>query len=449
MSDLLGIGMSGVSAYRTALSAIGDNVANAETPGYARREVRLREAANAGSRDPVYVEAPLFGGVEAASVDRAWDAFRAADARFTAGAAGRAETREQWLTSVETALDDGPAGVGSLLGAFFNSAVSLAAAPDDRLGRSAMLSTLDQAAGAFRTTANTLSRVADGITNAAGIEIKGLNDDLAALAEVNRGLRQAAPGRASRAALEDERDRLIDSVAKRIDVHASLGTDGTVTLTLANAAGVSLLDFSQRSVVTMVSAADGRISLQLATNGTTVPLPATSGTLAGLVDVAASTADKRQGLDSLAQDFATAVNNWSAQGLDPNGNPGGALLAVTAGAISLKAVTSDPDAIAAASTDGTPNGNLLALDALRGNSGVEARWAAMVAGQAQQLAAAKSEATAASNRRDNAFAARDEIVGVDLDHEAAELIRFQQAYSGAAKVIQVARDTVQAILDIL
>ncbi|WP_369795540.1 flagellar basal body rod C-terminal domain-containing protein [Synechococcus sp. GFB01] len=38
--------------------------------------------------------------------------------------------------------------------------------------------------------------------------------------------------------------------------------------------------------------------------------------------------------------------------------------------------------------------------------------------------------------------------GVDLDREAADLIRLQQAYEASARVIQVARDTMQTILNV-
>jgi flagellar hook-associated protein 1 FlgK len=37
---------------------------------------------------------------------------------------------------------------------------------------------------------------------------------------------------------------------------------------------------------------------------------------------------------------------------------------------------------------------------------------------------------------------------VDLDREAAELLRFQQAYEAAARTVQVARETMQSILNI-
>ena len=47
---------------------------------------------------------------------------------------------------------------------------------------------------------------------------------------------------------------------------------------------------------------------------------------------------------------------------------------------------------------------------------------------------------------DQAIAARDKVSGVSLDKEAADLIRYQQAYQAAAKTIQVAGDLFDAIL---
>jgi flagellar hook-associated protein 1 FlgK len=448
VSDLLGIGLSGVTAYRTALAAVADNVANAETPGYARRDVRLAEGVSAGSESPIYREDLLFGGVEAASVGRAWDAYRAADSRYAAAASGRADARQQWLGSIETALGDGASSVGSMMGVFFNAGEALTATPSDRLGRTAMLSALHGAVGAFRGAAESLGRVADGIANAARIEIDGLNADLAALAEVNSALRQSAAGRTSRASMEDERDRLIDSIAGRIDVSAAIGANGVATLTLGRVTGVTLLDPAERAVIGAATAADGRIQLRMFANGTTSPLPALGGRLAGLAVVAAATADRRSELDGIAGQFLTEINGWSAAGRTAAGAPGVPLLTMSAGALSLAVATSDPAAIAAASPDGTENGNLLALADLRGPGGSEARWAALVAAQAQALSSARSEAAAATARRDGSFAARDEVSGIDLDREAAELMRYQRAYDGSAKIIQVARDTLQSILDL-
>ena len=109
--------------------------------------------------------------------------------------------------------------------------------------------------------------------------------------------------------------------------------------------------------------------------------------------------------------------------------------------------TTDPTAIAAASSAGT-NGNLLNLSSLRGSTGIEQSWSGMVTDQGQIVASANTAQTAADATKSAAFSARDQTSGVDLDTEAAELLRYQQAYSGAAKVIQTAKDTMQSILDL-
>ncbi len=449
MSDLLGIGSSALAAYRSALSAVGENVANAQTPGYARRRVVLEELSMSGTGDIAYRPQVMFNGVTAAGVARAWDNFKAAEARFSASADGRASVRQQWLSGVETALHDGVAGIGASMTGFFNAAASLASDPGDTLGRRAVLASLDNVASAFRTSGQALARLADGVGQAAEIEVSSLNDALRALHNVNGALGPAAAGGSARASLEDERDRLIDFIAEKIDVDVSIDDDGHATLVASGHPGLSLLNGNGPSLALLVRATDGRLALQLQANGTVVPLPAVGGKLAGLADVAQTVADRRIVLDALAVDFTAMVNGWSAAGEDANGAPGAALMSLTSGATSIQALVTDPDLVAAASPGGTPNGNLLALDAIRDSSAVENRWGSLVSANAQMLASANAEAAATATWRDNSYAALDEVTGVDLDAEAADLLRYQQAYNASARIIQVARETIQALFDAL
>ena len=50
--------------------------------------------------------------------------------------------------------------------------------------------------------------------------------------------------------------------------------------------------------------------------------------------------------------------------------------------------------------------------------------------------------------RKQAIEARDRVAGVNLDKEAADLIRFQQAYQASAQVMQAATKIFDAILQI-
>jgi flagellar hook-associated protein FlgK len=49
---------------------------------------------------------------------------------------------------------------------------------------------------------------------------------------------------------------------------------------------------------------------------------------------------------------------------------------------------------------------------------------------------------------DQAVSARDQVSGVSLDAEAADLIRFQQAYQASAKILQVASQLFDSILQV-
>ncbi|HWV12922.1 MAG TPA: flagellar basal body rod C-terminal domain-containing protein, partial [Sphingobium sp.] len=145
----------------------------------------------------------------------------------------------------------------------------------------------------------------------------------------------------------------------------------------------------------------------------------------------------------------TDMNNWHAQGRTDANLAGGALLSGTTAA-TVTALITDPTALATKSTDGRLNGNLLdAGTVLRGNGSVEQGWTSIIATQANLLASIKAEQTTAQGRSDQAIAAREAVSGVDLDMEAAELMRLQQAYSGSAKILQIAKETVDAILQII
>ena len=135
-------------------------------------------------------------------------------------------------------------------------------------------------------------------------------------------------------------------------------------------------------------------------------------------------------------------------GRDAAGNPGVTLLIFGAGAADLVARTLSPANVAAADAS-SANGNALAFGNLRGADGSEAGWAALVAQQSQTVASARAQDSVAGTRREGAASAREDLSGIDLDREAADLVRFQQAYEASARVIQVARETMQSILNAL
>ena len=443
MTDLLNIGASGLRAFRASLAVTGDNIANAQTPGYARRSLRLEEVTIGGTPDFRYRNRTRFDGVDISATLRATDIWKTADARLATSAHSKAEATATWMTATETGLSDSETGTGASLARMFASGSALAADPLSRAPRGAFLARIDEAASSIRSNAAELSRVANGITNGAQAAVDGLNANLKALADLNLAIRHTSAGSTANAELADQRDRLIDDIAAQTDVSVNIAADGSATLTRA---GATLVADGKAASLALTVASDGRLSFTQTFDAVASTFTPTGGALGGLTVSANTVADRRAALDTLATDLATALNNWHANGRTPANTGGSPLLDASGGAIALAALVTDPAQVAAADTGGATNGNMLALSGVRTGSGVENQWAALVANQAQSTASARADETRTSARKDTADAARDAVEGVDLDREAADLLRFQQAYEASARVIQMAKETVDTIL---
>src|SRR3546814_5311193 len=139
-------------------------------------------------------------------------------------------------------------------------------------------------------------------------------------------------------------------------------------------------------------------------------------------------------------EFAGQLNAAHQAGFDAAGNAGAAVFTCAAAAtLTVAALT--PDQVAAADATSS-NGNMLGFGAMRGADDPESLWSGHLAAQAQTTASARAQNAAATTRADAAAAARAEVSEIDLDREAGDLLRFQQAYSAAARTIPVARETI-------
>lgn len=446
MSDLLGIGKSGVMAYQNALSAISENVVNANNEGFARRQVTMKEAMSDQGPMLLYRGSTAFGGVQATEVTRVWDQFSASKAWSANSDNSQASTRSQFFAHVQDSLDDGNAGVGVKLTAVFTAGNALAANPTDTTLRQSMIYALQDAAGAITSTASNLSKLSGTIATQAGMATGQVNDALAALAKLNLALKSSPQGTSGRASLEDQRDSIITTISDKLGVDVSLDPYGAATIRMNDMGGAVLVDGNSviPGSLALAVSGTGTLSMTVTSGGTSTAVSPTSGALAGYAEAANQVAGRRQQIDALAVNFAQQINGWNVAGTDLNGNPGAGLMSGT-DAASLTVAVTDPNLIAAANAT-SPNGNLLTLASLRGATGAEATWKGIVNDQALKVQSAQTQASTASAARDSAYSDLDDTSGVDLDSEAADLMRFQQAYSASAKIIQTARDTLQSIL---
>lgn len=443
MTDMLSIGASGVRAYQTALTTTSENIANAGTAGYARRTATTSEVAAPSNPNNITLNGM---GVRVAGISRASTDLQNAEVRAAGSDLARTQAGAVWLGRIEGTLTGNK--LDERLTAFFNAATALAADPSASAPRATMLQAAASLANSFAATGvafdGTLADLDASADNMAG----QLNTLTASLAKVNSSLGRTAQGTSGQAALLDERDRLLESMSALADVNVSFDAAGRASVR-AGSGGPMLVQGDQAAVATYARGPDGAVSFAVYGIDGSHALNPSGGAIAGIVEGAARVADARAALDAIAVDVAAGINAVQAGGDDLTGNPGAAMFAAT-GAADFRLVLDDPRGIAAATSGAgeRDNGNLATLATLRRNGGFEGRVTSLTTDNAAALSGRRAIADVQATIRSNAAAARDSVRGVNVDEEAVDLIRFQQAYQASSRVIQVARETLETIFNI-
>lgn len=447
MSDLLSIGASGVNAYQTALSTVSENIANTGVAGYSRRTASLQQV-GASSTSLTSTARTSGSGVIATGINRAADAFRNAAVRSSSADLARTEAGSTWLDGIQSALTGNK--LGTQLTSFFNSATALAADPTSTASRATMLEGATSLAAAFTATGAALGTVATTLDATATQATQSLGSLGAALAKVNDGLARTQAGSGAAAGLADQRDQLLEQMSAIVDVSATMDSAGRATVKIGGDSGPVLVAGTDSGSVLYERSAAGQVSFAVIRAGTAASMTPSGGALAGIVDGAQRIADATAALGDVATSFTSQVNAVQAQGRDLDGNAGTALFATGTSPLDISVALTDPRGIAAAGANGSARdaSNLAALQAVRASGGFEAGTTALVATNAAALSQRKTVADAQSAIRDGAVGARDAVSGVSLDTEAVDLMRFQQAYQASSRIIQVARETFQSILQI-
>lgn len=223
--------VSGLRVNQDSLDILSRNIANSGTPGYHRQSLNIVDY---NSQDSSYARS--------IGTRRAFNA--SLQTYYTRQVADTANSSIQsaYLDRLQGFMGK-PGTAGSIDTIFTNlqnALQGIATSPDDYNSRAQAVA----AAQGMVETLNRLSTTIQGMRQETegqiASDVHNLNGMLNSLSEVNNRMLDLGMTDASRAALLDQRDRLISSVAEMIDVRADYRADGTVALMTRS--GVGLID---------------------------------------------------------------------------------------------------------------------------------------------------------------------------------------------------------------
>ena len=438
------IARTGAAATRASLELVAQNIANASNPDYSRRTLEIREqvGVSPGQRG-------VLNGVRIEGISRASTEIVQQQARSSASELSRADAELQGLRDTELALEQSRLFEG--LVEFEAVFTQLEGNPLEPALRTNALETARQLAGTLQFANTTLGTARDQIQDAAGVAIDAANRQITELARINQNLSDARLGTVGEAALLDARDAALRDLSEQVGITTTFDDRGRASVRLADTGGgpgALLVDGFTASAIASSENADGTLSFDV--GGAAVD-PA-RGALAGQAAALEAQADFQTQLDAIAAGVIALSNTAQASGADQDGNAGQALFSGSDASDIALALTSGRQlatAPAGSPAGSTNTANLANFTAsLAGDDAPIARADTLLLSLSSRIAAQDVTRTGLSAIAQNAEATLLSETGVDLDTEAANLVRLQQAFEANSRVLQVASEIFDTLLSL-
>jgi flagellar hook-associated protein 1 FlgK len=436
-----------LQVYDQEFSAIQNNIANQNTPGYAEQSI----STIADSYNP---SEGLDGGISAGPMVSMRSQYLEQSVRTQTTLLGSAEQQAADLTPLQTLFDlTSATGVSGSLNSFFNSFSSLSVNPNDTETRQNAINQAQSLATAFNQAAIGLNSASSNVEQETGGSVATINKIAGDLASINQRY-GASPGASADAGLDAQVNSDLENLSEVANFTVVPTTNGQFNLYLggqtplvmgAQALNISANFSTPQTVIKDSQGNDitsqitgGQLGAQIQENNTTLP-------------------GYKSTLNTLAQTFADTVNTALSQGVDQNGNPpANNLFTYNTGsdaALTLAVTPGFTPSQIAAALSSAPGGNGNALNvaqlatstALNGFTFTQAFG--NLGGQVgSDISNATNSQTVQQNLVTQAQAQRTAVSGVSLDAEAAKLLQYQQSYQAVAKVVSTLNSLTDSLM---
>lgn len=309
MSDMY-VGLSGLLGARRALDIIGQNITNATTEGYARREVVFSPVRNQLGNDQA-----LGSGVDANTVVRIRDMFLQDRVQTYSSGLQNSESQVRYFAEIEALLQEpGDHGIGGILDQFFNEWQLVASQPEEQSTRVALVGTAEYLCDRLMTLRSDLSDLRNAVTLEVRDVVQQVNALTAELADNNLLMDQIG-GQTKPLSLEDERDRLMSQLAELV---------GAVNRTPAESKAMAMVGswviVQNATNVQLQPPVDVNSPVTSEASQGTVEFNCSTGRLAGLMEMSQDILPEYiNQIDAMAVSLMRAVNKIYAEGVSSEG----------------------------------------------------------------------------------------------------------------------------------
>lgn len=449
LNATLSMASEALSAESGALEITNNNITNVNTAGYSRETVNL--SAKASVDDGAAVQS---GGVAYNGFSSVRNAVLLIGIQQKTSDVGSLTAQSSLWSQVESGFSGTTTGVGAAVSSLFSAISTLSATPTSAGGRQAALSAAQSVVDAFHQAA---ANLADAQTQAnSGVSgiVTQINQLTSQIATLNAELSPTASAGKDGGSLQDQRDALTTQLAGLTGI---VSTSTQTVPSLTTAGGSPLVVGSSAFTLQVSQGTDGKQHV-LDAQGKDITAALTGGSLGGTLAMRdAGIPQISANLSSLASQFATAMNTAQAAGYNAAGTAGAALFSLptdgTSAAAGLGLAITDGAALALSSDQNAGDGGNVSKflsvqnSSLPGGKTPTDTYASLVQTIGSASASVSGSLTATNAALTQLTAQQASESGVSIDEETTNLLRFQQAYTAAAKVVSIVNDLYSTLMN--
>jgi flagellar hook-associated protein 1 FlgK len=433
------------------MDVTGQNIANVNTPGYVRRTLDIAEVGASDARS-------AGSGAEVVGVRAMRDRMLDLRLRQEVSQQSMSAASADALSVVDASLGKAGESLDARMTAFFDAFSKLSDTPTSAVARQEVMLQGTSLATSFHDISTRLT----GAQRDADQQVRSLADQVNTLAtriaSLNGSAAQAAAN-GNMPAVQDEQLQLVRQLSELANVQVIENPNGTMDVSTGSGRPLVVSDQTYKLGVTSSPSGLAQITT---TTGIDITSELTGGRIAGYLQVRdTAVPNYLSQLDTLAYGIAQQVNTLHSGGYDQSGAAAGNFfspLGTTAGAaaaISVSpAITGDITKIAAAGiADAGDNQVARQLAGLRdatvlagGTATFADAWGTLAYTVGRDAKAATDEQTSRTQTVKQVDTLRDQVSGVSLDEEAANLLKFQRAYEANARFFKACDDAITMLM---
>jgi len=452
----INLALQSLLSQQQAIEVVEHNVANANTPGYRRQEAILTATVpySPAGMEHSFGSGQIGTGVKVDYIKRYSMEFFDGRYRREQAESMRYSTSQNILTQVESTLaETGSDGLIPKLDDFWTGWQSLSADPTNLALRSDLHDRASDLAQAFHWKATGLLNIQKDQDLSVIQDVNEINNTATQIAKLNEQISHVKSTGDAPNDLMDQRDLLLNRLAELAGATSSVQTNGEVIVSIGGHALVVGHDTFQ-----LTTSPDPVTKLANIVWSDGQSLTPSTGELAGLIDARdKSIPDQLAGLDTVASTLITQVNNLHSTSYGLNNATGMNFFTGTSAlSIDLNPAMNTLENIGTAAVpDQVGDGSIALKIAQIANqtllNGGTATINQFYNNQVTTFGLELQQVTASAKDRDlvakSLSSQRESISGVNLDEEAANLVKFQRAYQASARLMSVIDDMLDRVIN--